>query len=115
VAAGSLDLDAAASVAAPERDAAIERLGALPGIGPWTAQYVAMRALRDPDALPASDLGLRRALARPGGAPLAAREVEARAAAWRPWRAYGVIALWREPPDGALNRRSRSARAPRRG
>ncbi|KRE54015.1 AlkA N-terminal domain-containing protein [Phycicoccus sp. Soil748] len=62
---------------------------ALPGIGPWTVEYVAMRAMRDPDAFPAGDLVLRKALelATP-------REVAARAAAWSPWRAYAAIHLW---------------------
>lgn len=67
-------------------ESVLPRLGALPGIGPWTAQYLAMRALRDPDALPAGDLGLRRAL---GGA-----DVAAAADRWRPWRAYGAMRLW---------------------
>lgn len=56
---------------------------ALPGIGPWTAEYVALRVLRDPDAYPAGDLGLRRA----GATAL-------RAEAWRPWRAYAAVHLW---------------------
>ena len=61
----------------------------LPGIGPWTVEYVAMRALRDADAFPASDLVLRNAL---GG--VSARELLARAEAWRPWRAYAAMHLW---------------------
>lgn len=71
---------------------AVARLVALPGIGPWTAHYIAMRALREPDALPASDLVLRRALVP--GQSLSAAEVERRAEAWRPWRAYAVMHLW---------------------
>jgi AraC family transcriptional regulator, regulatory protein of adaptative response / DNA-3-methyladenine glycosylase II len=65
----------------------------LPGIGPWTAAYVAMRALRDPDAIPLSDLGLRRALQRLGvdSRPAA---VAARAEGWRPYRAYAAMHLW---------------------
>jgi AraC family transcriptional regulator of adaptative response / DNA-3-methyladenine glycosylase II len=65
----------------------------LPGIGPWTAAYVAMRALRDPDAIPLSDLGLRRALERLGvdSRPGA---VAARAEGWRPYRAYAAMHLW---------------------
>lgn len=70
----------------------VGRLEALPGIGPWTAQYIVMRALRDPDALPAGDLVLRQMLGNEQ--PLSAREVERRAEAWRPWRAYGLIHLW---------------------
>jgi AraC family transcriptional regulator, regulatory protein of adaptative response / DNA-3-methyladenine glycosylase II len=61
----------------------------LPGIGPWTAEYVAMRALGDPDAFPSSDLGLLRALAVDAPAALLAR-----AEAWRPWRAYAALHLW---------------------
>jgi AraC family transcriptional regulator of adaptative response / DNA-3-methyladenine glycosylase II len=61
----------------------------LPGIGPWTAEYVAMRALGDPDAFPVSDLGLLRALAFDRPAALLAR-----AEAWRPWRAYAALHLW---------------------
>jgi len=65
----------------------------LPGVGPWTASYIAMRALGDPDACPVADLGLRRALERRG---LAAdqKSVAARAEAWRPWRAYATHHLW---------------------
>jgi len=62
---------------------------ALPGIGPWTVEYVAMRALRDPDAFPAGDLGLRRAL---GG--IDARALEKRAECFRPFRAYAAMLLW---------------------
>lgn len=66
-----------------------ERLLALPGIGPWTAEYLAMRALHDPDALPSSDLVLRKAL--DDASP---RELERRAEAWRPFRSYAVLHLW---------------------
>jgi AraC family transcriptional regulator of adaptative response / DNA-3-methyladenine glycosylase II len=85
---GSLVLDPGA-----DRDAARERLLALPGIGPWTAEYVAMRALGDPDAFPATDLGVRKALERAGrrGDPRAAIQLAER---WRPWRAYAVQHLW---------------------
>lgn len=74
-------------------DEAVERLCRLPGIGPWTAHYIAMRALRQPDAFPASDLGLRRAVAGPGGPPTPAA-LAAAAEAWRPWRAYAALHLW---------------------
>jgi AraC family transcriptional regulator of adaptative response / DNA-3-methyladenine glycosylase II len=70
-----------------------ESLVALPGIGPWTAHYVAMRALGQPDAFPAADLILRRAAGR--GETLSTRAVEAISEAWRPWRAYAVMLLWR--------------------
>src|SRR5690606_38952864 len=73
--------------------AALERV---PGIGPWTASYVAMRALRWPDALPAGDLVLRRGLDERSDAG-----VRARAEAWRPWRAYGVMHVWAGAKDGA--------------
>jgi AraC family transcriptional regulator of adaptative response / DNA-3-methyladenine glycosylase II len=92
VASGTLRLDRAR----PSEEV-IARLEALPGIGTWTAQYVALRALGEPDAFPSSDLGLRKALARPGETPLSAREVEERAEAWRPWRAYAALYLWSVP------------------
>jgi AraC family transcriptional regulator of adaptative response / DNA-3-methyladenine glycosylase II len=67
----------------------IERLCDLPGVGPWTANYIAMRALGDPDAFPASDLGLLKA----SGAT-SARRLEELAEAWRPWRSYAALYLW---------------------
>jgi len=73
---------------------AIARLRALRGIGEWTAQYIAMRALREPDAFPAADIGLMRALAQPGGVRPNPAAVLARAEAWRPWRAYAAQHLW---------------------
>jgi AraC family transcriptional regulator of adaptative response / DNA-3-methyladenine glycosylase II len=82
-------------VLAPHADAEGVRAGllALSGVGPWTAAYVALRTLGDPDAFPASDLGLRRALAD-GGALPGAPQLEARAEAWRPWRGYAALAIW---------------------
>ncbi len=74
-------------------DETLEKLAVLPGVGPWTAQYIAMRALREPDAFPASDLGLLRAMATPAGRPAPAA-LERRAEAWRPWRAYAAMRLW---------------------
>jgi len=91
VAEGSVRLDRHADV-----DATMAALEELPGIGPWTAHYVAMRALRWPDAFPASDLGIRKAL---GG--LSAKETAGRAEAWRPWRAYAAIHLWTSLSEGA--------------
>lgn len=70
-----------------------DRMTALPGIGAWTAQYVAMRALGEPDAFPAGDLGLRKALER-GGRQMKPAELEREAEAWRPWRAYAAMHLW---------------------
>lgn len=75
-------------------EAAIERLRTLPGIGEWTAQYIAMRALREPDAFPAADIGLMRALADEEGRRPTPAELLARAEAWRPWRAYAALHLW---------------------
>jgi AraC family transcriptional regulator of adaptative response / DNA-3-methyladenine glycosylase II len=79
--------------AAPEELAAA--MAALPGIGPWTAQYVALRALGEPDALPTGDLVLRRMAAPPARGSLTTRELEERSRNWRPWRGYAVVHLWR--------------------
>ncbi|MFI4969753.1 MAG: AlkA N-terminal domain-containing protein [Lysobacterales bacterium] len=68
-------------------------LVALPGIGPWTAHYIAMRALAQPDAFPAADLILRRSAGE--GRTLSTRELETLSEEWRPWRAYAVMLLWR--------------------
>ena len=76
-----------------DRDEVRAALLAIPGIGPWTAAYVAMRALGDPDALPASDLVLRQVLGN-GAGPISARTVEEQARRWSPWRAYAVVHLW---------------------
>lgn len=100
VADGTLRLDGSVSV-----EEAIVRMQSLPGIGAWTAQYVALRALGDPDALPASDLGLRRALAR-DGRPIGERELEQAAEAWRPWRGYGAMALWTSGGHRRIERKS---------
>jgi AraC family transcriptional regulator, regulatory protein of adaptative response / DNA-3-methyladenine glycosylase II len=72
---------------------AITRLRSIPGVGEWTAQYIALRQLREPDAFPAGDAGLMRALAVGGRRPSVA-EMLARAAPWRPWRAYAAQHLW---------------------
>ncbi len=80
-------------------DAFVAEWTALPGIGPWTAHYIAMRALGHPDAFPADDLVLRRAAAG-DDAPLTARALEREADAWRPWRAYAAIHLWRDAAPG---------------
>ena len=88
VAAGNLSLSPAASM-----EEARAGLLAIPGLGPWTVEYIAMRALRDPDAFPAGDLWLRRALS-PGGAVISEAGLRARAEEWRPWRAYAAVHLW---------------------
>ncbi|HZP24245.1 MAG TPA: AlkA N-terminal domain-containing protein [Terriglobales bacterium] len=77
----------------------LSRLAELPGIGQWTTQYVAMRALGEPDAFPTGDIGLLRALGL--SSP---RALEARAEKWRPWRAYAALYLWNR---GHHSRRSR--------
>jgi AraC family transcriptional regulator, regulatory protein of adaptative response / DNA-3-methyladenine glycosylase II len=74
-------------------DEAVLRLRSIRGVGEWTAQYIAMRALGEPDAFPAADVGLIRAMATPTGRPTPAGLLE-RAAAWRPWRAYAALHLW---------------------
>jgi AraC family transcriptional regulator of adaptative response / DNA-3-methyladenine glycosylase II len=66
----------------------IDALLQLPGVGPWTAQYIAMRALHWPDAFPGTDLMLLRA------AKACHRQLQSRAEAWRPWRAYATHYLW---------------------
>jgi AraC family transcriptional regulator of adaptative response / DNA-3-methyladenine glycosylase II len=78
-------------VRAASLDETIERLTAIRGIGPWTAHYIAMRALSEPDAFPHSDLGLRKAAGAIGIEP---SKLLDHAERWRPWRAYAAIALW---------------------
>jgi AraC family transcriptional regulator of adaptative response / DNA-3-methyladenine glycosylase II len=77
--------------------ATLSHLTRIPGIDEWTAQYVAMRALREPDAFPAGDLVLLRAAGN--GRPLTANELGNRAEAWRPWRAYAAVHLWRQAAE----------------
>jgi len=80
-------------------DRFLKDLCQIPGIGRWTAQYVAMRALGEPDAFPSSDLGLLRALDL--STP---RELDRRAEAWRPWRAYVAMCLWSTPSGHRVSR-----------
>jgi AraC family transcriptional regulator of adaptative response / DNA-3-methyladenine glycosylase II len=77
----------------------------LPGIGPWTAEYIAMRALGDPDAWLPTDLGVRHGLARLGAGEEAAE-------AWRPYRAHAVRHLWASAPAARTPARRGSRRAP---
>ena len=91
VSSGQISLHAGADVAAT-----MDALKALPGIGAWTADYIALRALRWPDAFPAGDVALQKALS-PDGQRLTARAAESRAERWRPWRAYAVIRAWHSP------------------
>lgn len=95
---------AAAAAADPELfgpkrslEDAVATLRALPGIGEWTAQYIAMRAFREPDAFPSADIGLMRALEVDGVRPNPS-ELLARAERWRPWRAYAASHLWAADP-----------------
>jgi AraC family transcriptional regulator of adaptative response / DNA-3-methyladenine glycosylase II len=80
---------------------AVKRLRAIPGIGEWTAQYIAMRELREPDAFPAMDAGVLRALSTTMDGPMSAARALARAEAWRPWRAYATAHLWASLSDAA--------------
>lgn len=91
VSSGHISLHAGADVAAT-----MDALKALPGIGAWTADYIALRALRWPDAFPSGDVALQKALS-PDGQRLTARAAESRAERWRPWRAYAVIRAWHSP------------------
>ena len=70
-------------------EATILEIASLPGLGPWTAQYIAMRALSWPDAFPSSDLGIRKALKEDD--PACILRIAER---WRPWRAYAAMHLW---------------------
>lgn len=88
VASGALDLENLGGL-----DETIERLCALPGIGPWTAHYIAMRGLGEADGFPDGDLGLQYAAAAKGER-LAARQLAEMAENWRPWRAYAALHLW---------------------
>jgi AraC family transcriptional regulator of adaptative response / DNA-3-methyladenine glycosylase II len=93
VAEQGLTLDANADV-----PATLAALKALPGIGDWTAQYMAMRALRWPDAFPAGDIALQKALGVDS-----AREAEQASQAWRPWRSYAVVRAWHRGPTPDAN------------
>ncbi|MGO9451919.1 MAG: AlkA N-terminal domain-containing protein [Candidatus Binataceae bacterium] len=90
IAEGAIDLDAGVDVAAE-----MEKLRALPGIGEWTAQYIAMRALNWPDAFPHTDLGVMKALNETNP-----RRVLEAGEAWRPWRSYAVVHLWQSLHQG---------------
>jgi AraC family transcriptional regulator of adaptative response / DNA-3-methyladenine glycosylase II len=83
-------------------DEFVERWVALPGIGEWTAHYMAMRALSHPDAFPAADLILRR-VAAGDGPELSTKALTSLAEGWRPWRAYSVMHLWRSASDAAAS------------
>jgi AraC family transcriptional regulator of adaptative response / DNA-3-methyladenine glycosylase II len=94
LASGELSLDPGA-----DRDEAERQLLALPGIGPWTAGYIRMRALSDPDAFLPTDAGVRHGLAAlgaPSGPEAATRQAES----WRPWRSYALQHLWAHAESG---------------
>ena len=100
VADGHLQLHGGADV-----HATIEALKQMPGIGDWTAQYIAMRALRWPDAFPAGDVALQKALGvQDGGNP--ARAAQTASQAWKPWRSYAVVRAWAQPLARNDNRSS---------
>jgi AraC family transcriptional regulator of adaptative response / DNA-3-methyladenine glycosylase II len=86
---GSLNFDTSQDPAAFRKS-----LLSIAGIGEWTAQYVAMRVLKNPDAFPAADLGLLRAFDGPGRERLRPAQLEEMSQAWRPWRAYAALLLW---------------------
>jgi len=90
---GSLSFDASQDPAALRAS-----LLGIPGIGEWTADYIAMRALKNPDAFPAADLGLLRAFDQPGRKRLRPTELEEISQRWRPWRAYAALLLWGSSP-----------------
>ena len=99
--AAALSAIAAAAVADPHvfdancgLDDAVKRLRAIRGVGEWTAQYIALRQLHEPDAFPAADLGLLRAIAGRDDRKHSSSELLDRANAWRPWRAYAAQHLW---------------------
>jgi AraC family transcriptional regulator of adaptative response / DNA-3-methyladenine glycosylase II len=93
----------------PTQHSAVEVLREIPGIGEWTAQYIAMRALNEPDAFPSGDLVLRRMAGN-----CSARELDAKSERWRPWRSYAVMLLWQlsanRGQDATITTRRLSAR-----
>jgi AraC family transcriptional regulator, regulatory protein of adaptative response / DNA-3-methyladenine glycosylase II len=116
--AAALSAVAAAVVADPQifgptrtLDAAITQLRAINGIGEWTAHYIAMRAMREPDAFPAADIGLLRALADTNGQRPTARDLLTRAERWRPWRAYAAQHLWAASAAASATTASQAAAA----
>jgi AraC family transcriptional regulator of adaptative response / DNA-3-methyladenine glycosylase II len=99
--AATLSAVAAAVAADPELlrtsrglEQTVQRLRSIRGVGEWTAQYIALRQLREPDAFPVGDVGLRRALADPLGRRPSSGDLLARSQQWRPWRAYAAQHLW---------------------
>jgi DNA-3-methyladenine glycosylase II len=97
VASGDVPLDSSAA----DADSLRAALLALPGIGPWTVEYVAMRAWRDADAWPAWDLVLMQSISARDPALVRPTQQRTRTDAWRPWRAYAAMHLWNEVADRA--------------
>lgn len=93
-------IDRRLSPSAPAEEV-FNALAAVPGVTPWVAQYVALRALGEPDAFPSSDLVLRRLNAGPRSAPRTVAALERLARAWRPWRGYATLYLWKRAATAA--------------
>jgi 3-methyladenine DNA glycosylase/8-oxoguanine DNA glycosylase len=92
--AGAVDSGQVRLEAGGQADKFINEISQIKGIGPWTANYIAMRAFGEPDAFIAQDLGIIKALTPKGGARLTVAQVEKKAESWRPWRAYAAVYLW---------------------
>jgi AraC family transcriptional regulator of adaptative response / DNA-3-methyladenine glycosylase II len=92
---------------------AVKRLCELPGIGRWTAEYIAMRALGEPDAFPTGDIGLMRAMADGDGRRPTPAQLDAAAEAWRPWRAYATLHLWTADAPPSPSQETRHGAHPR--
>jgi AraC family transcriptional regulator of adaptative response / DNA-3-methyladenine glycosylase II len=92
VSSGELSLEAGIK---PET--VVAQLTTIPGIGPWTAHYIAMRALRWPDAFPKEDIAVLNNLSRDLPKRLTPKQAEAASQNWRPWRAYAVMHIWNRP------------------
>lgn len=101
--AGSIDWNA-------PTDAIVAALAAVPGVGTWGAQYVALRALGEPDAFPSGDVVMGQTIAA-GGTPLPAKALEARADSWRPWRGYAAMLTWRAATASLQHGRATSRHA----
>ena len=104
--AAAVDSDSGLLALSGSLDAAIARLRQLPGVGEWTAQYIAMRVLREPDAFPAADIALLRSMADRRGRRPTPEALLAHAERWRPWRAYAAQYLWTVTPSGSRVRRA---------
>ncbi|HWD25560.1 MAG TPA: DNA-3-methyladenine glycosylase, partial [Rhizomicrobium sp.] len=94
--------------AANTLEESIDRLRSVPGIGEWTAQYIALRGLHHPDAFPASDIGILRNAEQIFGTPFSPTQLLARSEQWRPWRGYAAQHLWSASHAGVTPRRKQS-------